>query len=115
MTIPRAAVTGWLWPLALEAAAHRVLHQRPGGISLALRWGPVWAGSGNPGGGRQLSLGRAGKGFWEPLCATVRPLVPHANCSQAGLRKSWAAGWGLPNVGIQQVLEVGEAGGWGWG
>lgn len=91
------------------------MHQRPGGISLALRWGPVWAGSGNPGGGRQLSLGRAGKGFWEPLCATVRPLVPHANCSQAGFRKSWAAGWGLPNVGIQQVLEVGEAGGWGWG
>lgn len=87
------------------------MHQRPGGISLALRWGPAWAGYGNPGGGRQLSLGRAGKGFWEPLCATVR----NASCPQASLRKSWAAGCGLPSLGIQQVLEVGEAGGWGWG
>lgn len=117
MTTPRAAVTGWLWPLALEAAARRAPRltpeagRRPVSPSLGPGLGRVW----EPGRRQTAQSGRGGKGLWEPLCATVRPLVPHASCSQVGLGKPWATGWGLPSFGIQQVLEVGEAGGWGWG
>lgn len=74
MTAPRAAVTGWSPPLAREAAAWRAQRpdQKAGSARCALRWGPAREGAGDRKGRPQLSLGSAGKGPWEPLCA-LRP------------------------------------------
>lgn len=87
--------------------------RRPGGTRLALRWG--------------LALG--GVGPWRlqtaqssvPREGTLRATVctPTPNPMQAAPRPAMGnpgpPGWGLSSLGIQQVLEVGEAGGWGWG
>lgn len=99
MTAPRAAVTGWSPPLAPEAAARRAQSpdQKAWSARFDLRWGPAWEGAGDRKGRPQLSLGSAGKGPWEQLCALRLGLG--ATWPGAGLGKLWASGWGLPSLG----------------
>lgn len=88
------------------------MHRRPGGVPLALRWGPglgrVW----ELGRRQRVQSGAHREGTLGTTGSHGAPSGPHESCSQAGLGKPWAFGWGLPSLGIQQVLEVGEAGGW---